>query len=338
MAISVCQRAIAARTVMLTRTSGSIHHWCSSVSVSSRFRGSAGVHARRVTFIRNGPFVRIMLSYLNRFRAKRYIQGTISKMAVHMIDTRVSTMRFLSYLAVACLLGVLMTGCVRLPLVSHAHVGHALTAWGDTPNQEGLFVVAEKETKTAFKAVLSAQTDQTLEKAQRHIGTVIHALNPDLHLQGAGLGYGAIRALGGVIDHINFAAQSDDASQNVINSAATFSVHARPVLDRLKLAAETARLAERSRGTEFAGLTEELQGMLDQCLHGADLDGDGIIGGTPEEFGLTQLRNEISVMLRSEDPPYHPLGRKYVLGLIRLPNGQWAYKFDRSGGQLASGY
>lgn len=247
-------------------------------------------------------------------------------------------MRFLSYLAVVCLLGGLMTGCVRLPLVSHAHVGHALTAWGDTPNQEGLFIVAEKETKIAFEAVLSAQTDQSLEKAQRHIGTAIHALNPDLHPHAAAPGYGAIRALGGVIDHINFAAQSDDASENVTNSAATFSVHATSVLDRLKLAVQTARLAERSRGVEFAGLTEELEGMLDQCLHGVDLDGDGIIGGTPEEFGLIQLRNEISVMLRSEDPAYHPLGRKYVLGLIRLPNGQWAYRFDRSGGGLASGY
>jgi hypothetical protein len=232
----------------------------------------------------------------------------------------------------------LLAGCGRtLPLISHAHVGHSLTAWRDTPDEQGLFVVAEKEITIAWQQVQSARhTSATV--ARKDLAGVIHALDPEHQATGPGLGYGGIRALTGAAQHIEFASTSDDASRNIVKGAEAFAKQAAVVIDNLKLAVDVAMLAQKSSDAEISNLTAEIEKIIDRSLNGADVDGNGTIGNTAEEIGLKQMRQQLSAMLSRENPPYHPVGRRYLLGLVRMPNGRWAYQFQRSGGSGSSRY
>ena len=233
---------------------------------------------------------------------------------------------------------VLLAGCGRtLPLISHAHVGHALSAWRDTPDEQGLFVVAEQEITMAWQQAQAArQTSAT--GARKHVAGVIHALDPEQQATGPGLGYGGIRALTGAANHIEFASTSDDASRNIVKGAEVFVKQTAVVIDNLKLAVDVAMLAQTSSDAEIAGLTAEIEQTIDRSLNGADIDGNGAIGNTAEEMGLKQLRQQLLAMLSRENPPYHPIGRRYLLGLVRLPSGSWVYQFQRSGGASSSRY
>lgn len=239
---------------------------------------------------------------------------------------------------VFCLL--LMTGCSqKLPLVSHAHVGHALTAWRDTPNEQGLFIVAEKETRTALDETNAAITSgQNQSKMKGHLSNVLYALNPDLVENSKGSGYGTVRALNGATDHMVFAAESDDASRNLENMAYEFAEAQVAVMNRIKLAVEVTRLAQQSHGQEQQNLLLQLRSALYGALEGEDVDHNGKIGPGQEEYGLLQLREIISTGLRNEKPTYHPVEKRYLFGLIRLPTGTWAYRFNASAAKEDTGH
>jgi len=229
----------------------------------------------------------------------------------------------------------LMSGCARsVPLISHAHIGHTLTAWHDTPEQSGLFVVAEKETDQALQEYALAEVAKSTPALARvHIKNVIHSLNPDLQPTGSGSGYGAVRALQGAIDHLKFAAVSDDASANLRQSAENFESHAQATLDQLLVALGAARLVMTSSDADFSTDLTALGGVLENAANGQDIDNDGVIGNVAGESGLRQLRLQLSSLLGNEvAPPYHPVGRRYLFGLVKLPNGRWVYQFNRTGG------
>lgn len=235
---------------------------------------------------------------------------------------------------------LLMAGCSqKLPLVSHAHVGHALTAWRDTPNEQGLFIVAEKETRMALDETNAAiASGQNQARMQGHLSNVIYALNPDLAESSKGSGYGAVRALNGATDHMVFAAESDDVSRNLENMAYEFAEAQVGVMNRIKLALEVARLAQQSHDREQQDLLLQLRSTLYGALEGEDVDHNGKIGPGQEEYGLLQLREIISAGLRKERPTYHPVEKKYLFGLIRLPTGIWAYRFNASAAKKDEGY
>ncbi len=228
---------------------------------------------------------------------------------------------------------LLITGCSqKLPMVSHAHIGHALTAWRDTPDEQGLFVVAEKNTRTALSETIAAiESGQNQTKVQYHLENTLFALNPDLAEVEKDSGYGAIRALNGTTDHMVFAAESDDASHNLKSMVYEFSEAQTAVLDRMNLAVEVTRLAQKSSGREQHDLLLQLKSTIYSVLEGDDLDRDGKIGPENEEYGLLQLRVIISKGLKNEKPAYQPVEKKYLFGLIRLPSGFWVYRFNRSG-------
>lgn len=248
-------------------------------------------------------------------------------------------MKRLAALTLALGICVNLAGCTRaLPLKSHAHIGHALTAWRATPEQQGLFEVAVKETWIALEqARRGAQSHHTPAMSKTYILNALNALNPDLQASGPGLGYGAIRALGDVMDHIDFAAQSDDASLNITLAGARFNENAKQVLNRLELSAEVAQLARTASPAELPGLAEDLTQLLERSLEGADRNENDRLEADSDELGLAQLRTELSEIIAREDPPYHPLGRQYLLGLVRLPTGLWVYDFERST-SLSPGY
>ena len=236
----------------------------------------------------------------------------------------------------ACALVLLTAGCAhkslvsqKLPLISHAHVGHALTAWHGTPDEQGLFVVAESETQIAInetRKALKAATNRPL--INEHLSNALHALDPYLQPKGKGLGYGAIRALDEATDHMLYASQSKDASENMVRMVHRFNDSQVNVSNKMKLAVEVIHLARKAKGHEQQELLTHLQNTLHATLDGEDKDQNGEIGSTPQEIGLLQLREIISEGLRHEVPAYEPVGKKYLLGLVRLSNGNWAYEFE----------
>jgi hypothetical protein len=219
---------------------------------------------------------------------------------------------WLSLITVACCLA--FGGCAhRQPLISHAHVGHGLTHWTDTPDNKGLLQVAHEELETARREAEAAlASNGNLEEKTRHIANVSHALSPGAGAQqGPGLGYGAIRALEAAVEHLEYAATSDDASANVVSSVAPVSEIGMGIVARLRASNEKARAA-RDLGRDSAALDQialELRNGLSEAA-----------------AGLVQLHAQLSAMLAREDQPkYEPVPRKYLLGLVRMPDGKWVF-------------
>ena len=76
---------------------------------------------------------------------------------------------------------------IEPPLV-HAHIGHVMTAWRDTPGTVGLLTVAASDTRVASAHALLTSKSETLDDMKLHAGHVLHAFGPDAGTQRAGLG------------------------------------------------------------------------------------------------------------------------------------------------------
>ena len=139
---------------------------------------------------------------------------------------------------------------------------------------------------------------------------------------------GQLEPLNEATDHMLYATQAKDSSENLVIMVGKFNDSQIVVANNMKLAVEIIHLARQTTGQEQQELVNHLQSTLHAVLNGKDMDQDGVIGSIPRETGLLQLREIISIGLRNENPAYHPVGKKYLLGLVRLPNGSWAYKFD----------
>ena len=215
------------------------------------------------------------------------------------------------------LLAALCTGCVTSkPLVSHAHIGHALTTWHDTPDRAGLLAVAESRAQQAWDdANRGCRSPGSPAAAGAALRASLSALVPEFTKSEAP--YGAVRALTGAIDHIEFAASSDDASVNMVSSVAELSGQGAALAEHLL---QTA-VALRAQLADGQVRCRELVTRLDRAINGAPSDTGG---QTP---GLLQFRAQLMAMLaRETDPPYEPVSRRYVLGLVRLPNGRWDFR------------
>lgn len=250
--------------------------------------------------------------------------------------------RYLFKLSYILMISVSLTACVttQTPKISHVHVGHAMTAWRDTPNEQGLFITAEQEAIIAYEhAQYAVENAHKLTLAKTHIKHVQHAMDPGLTKQGPGLGYGFIKALDASRDHILFAADSKDASENIKSSAQLWSKNVDTIIERSKLVLALCREVLKSNADEeVIILTEEIRKLTKQNLYGYDSDGDGTIGNIKADFGIEQLKAEILAMIEKEDPPYQTVDKKYLFGLIRLPSGEWIYNLGSSSNNNTGGF
>lgn len=234
----------------------------------------------------------------------------------------------------ACVLAALLTagGCTsRTPTIAHTHIGHAMTGWRHTPDQAGLFVVAEDSAQEAIQAAEDAtQPGKNFNSIKQDVTRIIRSTNPEDDPTGAKkdeLTHGVKPALVEAVSHIQYAADSADASANVKSSTVQFSQNAIAVLDRCDLiSALGIDIVQSTSMEDVTILSGELLRLTRENFYGADSDGDGIIGGTPDEFGLVQLRAELQAMMDREDPPYTTVGRWYLLNLVRLPTGEWIFR------------
>ena len=222
-----------------------------------------------------------------------------------------------------------LAGCTtQMPLVSHAHVGHALTTWHDTPDQQGLMTVAAEDLLVAEReASLACEAPEPFAGAL-HVRNVIHALVPEAEPEGAASGYGAVRALMGTVEHLEYAATSADASLNLVAAVADLSVHGESVHARLKVAVELSQNLLKADPTDWQGYCAQLRRELQVAING------GTAGPADTGFpsvGFLALQDRLMAALEREaDPKYTPVPRRYVLGLVRLPSGQWRYRVARN--------
>jgi hypothetical protein len=107
---------------------------------------------------------------------------------------------------------------IELPPV-HAHIGHVMTAWRDTPGQVGLLTIAQSDMRVATAHALLLAKAGTLDDMKVHAGHVLHALDPALEAVGPASGYGAKKAAAGAMQHAGFAAAVDNASPAVKSHA-----------------------------------------------------------------------------------------------------------------------
>ena len=165
--------------------------------------------------------------------------------------------------------GIVITR-IEPPLV-HAHIGHVMTAWRDTPGTVGLLTVAASDARVAAAHALLTSKSETLDDMKMHAGHVLHALDPAIEPKGPASGYGAKKAAAGGLQHVGFAAGAEDASQavkahaEVVSATLTDTIVA---IDRAIATAEKIRAAAASG--EAQALTGELVSQISQIGEGIE--------------------------------------------------------------------
>lgn len=238
------------------------------------------------------------------------------------------------YPAIAVLSIVVLSGCATTaPKISHVHIGHAITGWVDTPEQRGLFVTAEEEARIIAEQADLAANSEDLEQIKRHARAIIHAIEPSSEPSGPGTGFGFRKAITGANDHVQYAAQSPDSSANIKEGAQNYARNQEVVVERGELILALAESMVNADSTQEArALASETRKLAVANRMGVDEDGDGVIGSTPREYGLRQLRADLVAVAEREEPPYRAVPQRYLFGLVRLPDGTWSFKDPSRGG------
>jgi hypothetical protein len=159
------------------------------------------------------------------------------------------------------------------PPVVHAHIGHVMVAWKDTPGTVGLLTVAISDARVAAAHAALTSKSSSLEDIKLHAGHVLHALDPVIETKGPASGYGAKKAAAGAAQHLGFAVAADGASQTLKRGASSVSATLDAVqgaMDRAVAAVNTIRntasAPEASKAAgELLSLTSEITSGLDSA-------------------------------------------------------------------------
>ena len=241
-------------------------------------------------------------------------------------------------LAIVISTSVVVAGCgstakwtfqEKLPTMAHVHIGHAITGWKDAPNEDGLFNTAEKEAETALReAIAATQHPKDLVNIQKHTRGILHAIDPSREQQGPARGFGGNKGLEQAAGHITYAAKSDDASENVRTFAESFEARTKAVLERSDLVVALAsEVLASSVATDAFVLAEEVLSLTKGVINGLDINNDGYVNLDSQEVGIKQLREELDAVIAREEPPYATVAKRYLFGVIRLPDGKWAFSW-----------
>ncbi len=232
---------------------------------------------------------------------------------------------------VLIVVSLFLTACVttQTPKISHVHIGHAMTAWKGTPGEKGLFHTAEQEAVLILQ--YASQEPKNLDEIKEMIESIQHTLDPDL-VKREHPNYGFIKAITSARDHILYAADSQDASENIKSASKSIVQNIGEIIKRSNLMIALNNDILKSRNFEDAKLfVEEIKTLAKQNLKGVDLDNSGVIGNSPEEYGIKQLKHQINAMINKEVPAYKTVDKKYLFSLIRLPSGVWEFFFGEEG-------
>ncbi len=229
--------------------------------------------------------------------------------------------------AIVILLLPLAAGCVsRPPTVAHVHIGHAITGVHVTPNKEGYLVSAERRAQQAVDFATAAANSHDLAEIKRNIALAEHATNSNDD-------FGVRESIVMAVNHVTFAATSEDATLNVQKSAPQFAADSTRVVERCDLISLLSKDVQASTALQEAAVSvTEIARLAQANVSGDDSNGDGVVGSAPSEYGLLQLRRELEAIVAHEKPPYVTVDQWYLFNLVRLPNGKWVFdKFGRGG-------
>jgi hypothetical protein len=228
-------------------------------------------------------------------------------------------------LALAALLG--SAGCItRPPTIAHVHIGHALTGVHVTPGHKGYILVAEQRADEVLAAVKNAGQASDLDGLKAQVALAVSQNdNQD--------SFGVKQSLIMAANHIEFAATSEDASQNVIHFAPQFKQDTAAVIERCEYIDLLGKDVAASKSLKEATLlVQEMSKAALANVEGADSKNAGAKGSIPADYGMAQLRAELQAMIARENPPYRVVDDWYLFNLVRLPNGRWVFdKLGRGG-------
>lgn len=185
---------------------------------------------------------------------------------------------------------------------AHAHIGHVIDEWTDTPSNAGLLPTAKKEViVAAAHANYAKKATDDLDTMQFHSTHVRHAIDPTLEPSGPGLDYGFFNAANGAIEHMILASESADASESV----KTHTVH---IVSALKnaVARNTLALVEAeailaaSSAEEAAPHAIKMAELTEGAFLGIDANGDGKITWHENEGGVKSAEKHMSFIISDE--------------------------------------
>jgi hypothetical protein len=218
-------------------------------------------------------------------------------------------------------------GCVsRPPTVAHVHIGHAITGVHVTPNKEGYLVSAERRAEQAVDFASKAAASSDLTEIKHDVELAEHATSSKDD-------FGVRESLVMAVNHVTFAATSDDATINVQKAAPQFAADSTRMVERCDLITLLSKDVQASTTVKEAQVSVgEIVKLTKANVAGDDANGDGVVGSIPSEYGLLQLRKELEAIIARERPPYVTVDQWYLFNLVKLPNGKWVFdKFGRGG-------
>lgn len=214
-----------------------------------------------------------------------------------------------SRLAAVSALSLLLMGVTAAPASAlqtdpvQTHIGHVMTGFGGTPDGGGLLPTAMAEAETGREYVQRGLQDTSnLEWMQSQAEGVIHAVDPSRIEEGPGLGFGVKAAAQGIVQHIELAASSDGASENVQTHATHVSAAASAVAARAEeLVALAEEVLDASDYSTAEGLVTRMRRLADQLVEGEDVDENGEISFDEGEGGLMHVQRHMELMTAGED-------------------------------------
>lgn len=182
-----------------------------------------------------------------------------------------------------------------------AHLGHVADGFRGTPEGVGLLAAAIAEAGVAAQhAGFAARDPSNLDGMKRHMGHVLHALNPEEAESGPGAGYGVLAAAQGVARHIGLAAGSEGASDGVKTHANHVATSAENTVARVETMIALAKsVQEASSASDAAEMVEELAELAAQLTAGHDANGDGRVGWQEGEGGLDVCQTHVGLAQRA---------------------------------------
>jgi len=202
---------------------------------------------------------------------------------------------------------------------AHAHIGHVMTGWKDTPEAKGFLPTAIADAQVAIEQVERADLEGRVNDFVLYGGYVLNALDPSPETQALlktayarlpanyvtidvpGTGYGVKRGVAGALQHVQLAAKSEGASDNVKTHAEHVAASLENVARWTDEAIATARklivVTDVGNGQI---LVDELTALIGAIAIGTDANNDGQTGWQTGEGGLRQANTHMRLMMKGE--------------------------------------